>query len=97
MFEKIKRFFCWLLGKFKKLIQAAYPIAKQMIILALKDIAYNAILELSHTDLSNEDKRNEAIRRIKQYAIARGITEKDHLIESAFCFAFSKFKTEQER
>ena len=88
----IKSFFNEAVAKFKDLFEAAFPIAKQIIIGALMDVALNAVTRLDATTLSNEDKRKEAFNQIKTYATQKGIETKDHLISLALEMAVSALR-----
>lgn len=95
-------FWAWLSGMwnnlvkaFKEFIAIALPIAKQIIIGALKDIALEVIEELSDMNLSNEAKRKEAFVRIKDYAIKEGIEAKDSVINLVIEMAVQAIKTER--
>ena len=88
----IKAFFKGFINAFKAFIKAALPLAKQIIIAQLKDIASQAVEELQNTDLTNEEKRKEAFNRIKSYAIATGIEAKSSLINTIIELALQQLK-----
>lgn len=80
------------ISAWKQFLAAAIPAVKAEILGALKDIALQAVAEAAASDMSNEEKRILAFRKIKEYAVARGITAKDHLIDLAVSLAYSAFK-----
>jgi hypothetical protein len=92
----------WLKALFNKAIQAfrkfldeALPLAYQVVMGQLKDVAFYAVVELSQTSLSNEAKRKEAFKKIKEYAIAHGIEARDSLINALIELAVLKLKTNE--
>lgn len=87
-----KSLFSGVLKVFKKFIELALPIAKQLIIAALKDIAMQAVAELKGTDMANEDKRKAAFNQIKEYATNRGIKATDSLINTTIELAVQTIK-----
>ena len=77
----------WIVGLFNKFVRVfksflaiALPVGKQVIIAALKDIAIAAVSKLENTDLSNEEKRNQAFKDIGAEAKAKGIVAGSNLI-----------------
>jgi hypothetical protein len=90
----IKGFFSSLLRKFKAFIAAALPAVKQIIIAQLKDIALETVKYLAVTDLSNEEKRSEAFKKIKEYAVLKGIAAKDSLINTVIELAYQQVQGE---
>ncbi len=84
---------------FKKIWNFFKPVAKIVIkgilaiaLGALKDVAIQTVTELGNGNLSNEDKRKEAFKRIKNYAITRGIDAKDSAINFAIETALQSIK-----
>jgi len=91
----------WLKEKFSKLIKAAekflieaFNAEMKILIAEFKDFAVAAILELSKTDLTNEAKRAEAFKKIKDEAIRKGKNLPDSLINVLIELAVSKIKTD---
>jgi len=82
IFQVIKDFFSGALKVFKKFLQIAIPIASQLIMAELKDFALETVVELSKTDLNNEDKRKEAFKRIGGYAQANALDARDSMINA---------------
>ncbi len=52
-----------------EIITEVFDVAFKIAMAKLSQIASNTVLELSNTDLTNEQKRQEAFGRIKDYAI----------------------------
>ena len=94
MIEWIKSLFNKAVKVFKSLIDEAFPIAVQIVIAALKDIAVEAVTAMAETDLSNEEKRSGAFTMIKDYAFNSGIEAKDSLISALTEIAYLKYKEE---
>jgi len=55
-------------------MMAVFDAAMQILLAKLKDIATESITKLATTDLSNEEKRNQAFKDIKTYAISKALT-----------------------
>jgi hypothetical protein len=77
---------------FKEFIAEALPIVKQIIIVALKEIALEAVLKAQNTNLSDDEKRKQAFKEIKAYAIAKGIGARDSLINLMLELALQKIQ-----
>lgn len=92
IFSFIAGVFNKFVGIFKAFLAEALPIAKQIIIGSLKDIAINAVTKAQATDLNNEQKRNQAFNEIKTYAIANGIEARDSLLNTLLELALQKLK-----
>ena len=93
--EWFKAFFNKAIKAFKQFIDEALPLAYQVIMGQLKDVAFYAVVELSQTNLSNEAKRKEAFKKIKEYAIAHGIDARDSLINALIELAVLKLKSNE--
>jgi len=97
MLKKIKSFFISIFNKLykiaKKFIKEAIGEITQIIIAQLKDIAIKVVEELENTDLTNSEKREEAFKRIKQYAIDKGISTKSSVIYLVIELAVQYIKT----
>jgi len=68
----IKKLFSKLLKIFKLFVEEAFDTVSKQLIAEFKDFAVSTVKTLSTTSLSNEKKRNEAIKAIKDEAKARG-------------------------
>ncbi len=97
-FTWIKELFSKAISKFvelfKQFIDEAFPVVKQIIIGKLSAIATKTVATLATTDLSNEEKRNEAFRQILDYAKAEGLTVGSSLINAIIEVAYQKYKNE---
>ena len=76
----IKSLFSRALRVFKSLIDAALPVARQIIVGQLAELAMDVVKDLANKDLSNEDKRQEAFNIIKSHAVQNGIEARDSLV-----------------
>ncbi len=94
--KNIGNFFTGLFNKFipifKAFIAEALPIAKAILIALLKDIAINAVTKAQNTDLNDDDKRKQAFKEIKAYAIDKGIKAGDSIINITIELALQKIK-----
>ena len=79
-----------LVSKFNTFIQAAIPRAKQILIAEYKDVAAAVVAELSMTNLTNEAKRLEAIKRIKDAIVANGKEASGNLVNLLLELAYSE-------
>ena len=59
---------------------------------ALEDTVIEIVYSLKTADLSDNDKRTEAFRQIKEIAIKRGIELKDNAIQDAITKAIELLK-----
>ncbi len=95
--KNIGNFFVGLFNKFipifKAFIAEALPIAKAILIAMLKDIAINAVTKAQNTNLNDEDKRKQAFKEIKAYAIAKGIEAGDSIVNLTMELALQKIKS----
>lgn len=89
----------WIKNIFNKLFRELWELIKLIlsgvkgeILAQLKNIAVKVVQELNDTDLSNEQKRKEAFKRIAEYANQEGIQAKDHLINLAIELALAYLK-----
>ncbi len=96
--------FNWIRDLFLKVVKAVKPFllsvfnsATQIAIAAIKDIALASVEKLAATDLSNEEKRNQAFQEIKGYAITKGITVRDSLIFLVIEMAVNALKNASEK
>ena len=80
MFVWFKNMFSKVFKAFKSFITEVFESALRVFIGVLKDYAINVVYQLSATDLSNEAKRNEAFKKIKLEAIAKGLEVRDSWI-----------------
>ena len=56
------------------------------------DVARQAVAEMATTDLTSEQKRIEAFNKIKEYAISKGLTVKDSVINSVIELAYQEWQ-----
>ena len=77
-----------LLAIFKKFIEDAFAAGSKILIAEFKDFAILVVTELKATDLTNEQKRAEAISRIKAEALARGKVLNDSLVNTLVELAY---------
>lgn len=88
-----KSLFSKAISVLNKVLKVAWPPAKK----ALKGLLINTAIyvcqELAKSDLTNDDKRKEAIKRIKNYAISSSITVGENVIRSTIEDAVAYLKT----
>lgn len=87
-----KSLFSKFIKKFKAFIEAAIPAVKQIVMAQLQDVAVNSVARLRVTDLNNEEKRNQAFKEIKDYALQKGVVVKDSLIFTLIELAYQYVK-----
>ena len=93
IFDNIKRFFNILLRSFWSVLKTIFTGAVELLLAQLKDIAIQTVSELENTDLTNEQKRTEAFKRIGEYAKGKGLQVKDSLINLIIEIALQYVKT----
>lgn len=94
IFDFVKILFNKAIRAFKAFILEAIPVARQIMVGQLASFAKKVVLELESTDFSNEEKRERAFLRIKNYAIKAGIDAKDSLINAVVELAVLSWKKE---
>lgn len=85
------------LAAFKSFFNAVFPIATQIVVGALKDVALQSVLRLRDADtMTNEQKREAAFKEIKEYAQLKGLDARDALINLVIEMAVLKMKGEAD-
>lgn len=79
---------------FRDFIAAAIPAILQLFIAAMKEYTISVVLELSKTDLTNAEKRNQAAEWIKAEAIRKAIKFKDSWINLLIELVVSMLKNQ---
>ena len=92
MFEFLKNLFSKLVRAFKAFIQAAFPVAKQVLIAALKDYALDTVTELANSDLSSANKREAAWKEIQKEAVDRALNVGESLARVIAEIAYQAYK-----
>lgn len=92
MFSTIKRWFSGLLRKFWGLLKQIFDGAVEIALAQIQDIALYTVKELENTDMTNEEKRNEAFKRIKAYTMSKEINIQSSLINLAIEIAVQALK-----
>lgn len=82
LFAKIKAWFSPLIAKFRDFLKAIFQGAVEQALAALKDIAIQVVTEIQNDPklITDEDKRKEAFKRIKEYSKGRGIQAGNSLV-----------------
>lgn len=97
MFEWLKKLMTGLIQAVREFLAIAFPIAKQLVIAALKDYAVYIVATLATTDLSNGEKREEAWKAIVGAGKDKGIVVGESLArviaELAYQIVKDKFDT----
>lgn len=88
----LKDLFNKFIAAFNSFIKEAFNQEMKLIIGEFKDLAILIITELSVKDLTNEVKRAEAFKAIKEAAIAKGKELSDSMINVLIELAVSKLK-----
>lgn len=93
-----KSLFSKVIKVFRAFLDEALPLATQYVMGELKDIALVAVQEMTVSNLSNDDKRKEAFKRIKDYAVKNSIQgAKDSIINTLIELALLKYKSEFDK
>ena len=74
MFNFITGLFLKVFRTIKSILKAVFTASFQLLMERLKDIATESITKLATTDLSNDDKRNQAFSEIKEYALSKALS-----------------------
>jgi len=88
----VKGFFSGYIKAFRAFLDLAIPVARQIIIGQMKDFVLDTISDLSKSTLDNNAKREEALKRIRQEAINRGMNLKESLINAMVELGVLTFK-----
>jgi len=96
IWEKIKRFLLGIYYELKEFIKIAIPQVVAIIFLDLKNFAIQVVEELELEDISNEDKRKQALKKIKKEAKKRGFELKDRVINLLIELAINYIKNKKE-
>ena len=92
MLKVFKRWFNSLLRSFWGLIKFVFSGSVEFMLAQLKDIAIVVVTDLSKTDLTSSQKRQEAFKKIKRYVKEQGMNVKDSLINLAIELAVQYIK-----
>lgn len=93
-----KSLFDKVIKAFRGFLEEAIPMATQYVMGELKDIAIMAVSELDALTISNDDKRKEAFKRIKDYAVKNSIQgAKDSVINALIELALLKIRNEFDK
>jgi len=80
MFEWIKVLFSKAVRIFNSFLKEVFNTGLKVVLAALYDIALESCKNLMETDLTSEEKRNQAFNEIKDYAKSKGLSVSSHLI-----------------
>lgn len=92
MFAFLKNLFSRVVKAFKSFIELAFPMAKQLVIAALKDYAIATVTELANSDLSSEEKRALAWTAVQQEGKKRALNVGESLARVITEIAYQAFK-----
>jgi len=93
--EWLKALFNKLIASFNDFIKEVFNQEAKILIAEFKEFAIEVIKKLAVTDLTNEAKRLEAIKEIKEEAIRRGKELSDSMINLLIELAVTWFKNNQ--
>lgn len=88
----VKKFFDKSVSLFKSFLKEVFTQSTTIVLASIQTAALDIVNELVKTDLSNEEKREEAFDRIKLYIKDEGLNVKDSLINLAIELALTKIK-----
>lgn len=86
-----------LLAIFKRIVNEAFTVAQQMLIAEFKDFVEDTLKDVAtNTDWSDEKKRKEALKLIKEEALARGKELSDSFINRMIELIYGALKNRGE-
>jgi len=94
MWELVRTFIRLLLGKAREWIKLVLRKLRNDTFIEILELAKKAVLEVEQLgpDLGNEEKRREALNRLKDYAGQRGIFLRDSIANYAIELALQMWK-----
>jgi len=95
IWKKIKNVFVSVWGQVKEFLKTAIPQVVAIIFLDLKDFAIQVVSELELKDISNEEKRKQALEKIKEEAKKRGFELKDRIVNLLIELALNYIKNKK--
>jgi len=94
MIQWLKNFFSKALKIVNAILKAVFTSAFKILMAKLQDIATMSITKLASTDLSNEEKRNQAFKEIKGYAMSQALSFNDRDINLIIETIYSSLKNQ---
>jgi uncharacterized alkaline shock family protein YloU len=89
----IKAIFSALWKSFKEFMKQVFTQSLEIALAALKDIAIQAVKEVDNfTTFTDQQKREMAFDKIKKYAVEKGLSVKDSIINLAIELAIQYLK-----
>ena len=92
IWNTVRRWFNGLISGFWSFLKLVISGAEELVLAQLKDFALVTVTELAGTDFNNDEKRNAAFHKIKNYANEKAIYVKDNLIFISIGLALAAFK-----
>lgn len=98
MFKWLRNLFSSILRKFWSFLRAIFRGAVEIALAQLRELAIDVVKEiaLDVTLFSDEEKRNEAFKRLKTRAESRGIEARDSILNLAIELALTYCKVKGE-
>lgn len=86
--------FTWIWDKIKSIflsfINEAFDAVSKKFIVEMKDLAVKVVTELKNTDLTSAEKREIAFNKIKEAALAKGLSFSSSIIYTLIEIAYQK-------
>lgn len=83
MFQWLKNLFSGIIKTFRSFLKQVFTSSTELLLAQIKDFAVEVVTTLGKTDLTDSEKREQAFKDIKEYAINKGLNVKDSLINLA--------------
>lgn len=92
MWKRIANFFNAAVRKLRTFLNALLEGGLELALAGIQEIANQVVTELNYENLTNDEKRKEAIKRISERALAQGNSVKESLIRLAIELAVAALK-----
>lgn len=94
MFKFISDLFLKVFKTIKSILKSVFTASFQLLLERLKDIATESITKLATTDMSNFQKREQAFKDIKTYALTKALSVNDRDINLIIETIYSQLKND---
>ncbi len=94
MFRWISDLFLKVFRAVKSILKAVFTAAFQLLLERLKDIATESITKLATADLSSSEKREQAFKEIKAYALQKALFFNDRDISLVIEIIYSQLRND---
>ena len=92
MLNAVKWFFSKVFRVFKKFLKGVTKILMKEGAAYILDVARMAVMEMAQSDLTSEEKRNQAFNKIQKYAALKGVSVSTSVINSVIELTYQELK-----